>query len=112
MEGAMAEGTCVLPVTQFLYPNGRQEPMTCEVPDPDGAVARGYAALTGVGCRLTAEVLPGRGEVSMCVEDPEMGDYANELVPNGRQVPLALAEMVRRFDVESYRAWRDGGEDE
>lgn len=89
-------------VTQFLLPNGRQVPITVSVPDN---LQSKYRILHDCGARLTAEVLT-TGAVSVCVEEPEIGDFDIRVHKNGPEVPAAIADMIDVFDPIAFRAWQ------
>lgn len=83
-----------VPFTQFMQPDGRQKEVATEV---DDGLAHAVANIHGRGWRLTAEML-STGEISLCVEDPEEGDVAIEVVPNGPQVTVAVERLLLAGD--------------
>ena len=57
-----------------------------------------------VGLRLTAEVLLTQ-EVSLTLEEPDLGDYAIQVVANGPEVPKAVEQMIINFTAEGFERW-------
>ena len=90
----------IVQVTQFIRPNGRQEPYTTEVSDE---CAVGYETMQRNKCRLTAEIIFG-DMVSLCIEH-EFGDYRMRLMPNGPQVQAELTDMLKSFDEAEFDRW-------
>lgn len=88
-------------VMQFVLPNGRQVPVTIELP---GDLTGQYATMKSCGARLTAEVLT-TGEVSLCIEHPEYGDFDARVVPTGPDVPAALVQMLAGFRRTAFEDW-------
>lgn len=94
----------IVPITQFLLPNGQQRSEKVEIPDD---LSEKFEIMRELGCRLTAEVL-GNGFVSVCIEHPN-GDLYHELCPNGPSLwfpggpPDAVAKMLRDFDADTAR---------
>lgn len=91
-----------IPFTQFHLPNGRRSHTTILSGDEEWAA---YEKIRGSGLRLTIEILT-TGHVSMCIEDPDVGDFDQEVCPNDPQVPLAVSKMLLRFDPSKVEAWR------
>lgn len=89
-------------VTQFIQPHGRQSLATTEISDD---CQEKYKLMQAAGCRLTAEVL-GTGHVSVCIEDPELGDYKIELAKNGPDVQKAIEKMLMEFDSAQFAEWK------
>jgi hypothetical protein len=91
----------IVELIQFMRPNGRQVPSSCEVSDD---LASNYRALREAGCRLTAEVLM-TGVVSQAIEHSE-GDFAIELCQNAPDKPReALENLLRRFNTADFEEW-------
>lgn len=88
--------------TQFLRPNGEQRPVTGTV---DVECRPGYEAMRKVGCRLTMEELMS-GDVEVCIEEPELGDYNIRIVSNGPEVTRAVEAMLKGFDAKAFEAWK------
>ena len=97
-------------VTQFWRPNGRQTQESAEVSDQ---VQKQYLDLREAGGRLTAEVLR-TGQVSVCIEHPEVGDFDIEVILNGPEVQKVLEKMLTRFDLPRFLCWveREGEDPE
>lgn len=96
-------------ITQFLLPDGRQRRCTLVIPDELGGQ---YERIKRSGVRLTAEVLT-TGEVSLCLEDPGVGDdFDIRVVENGPAVPQAWEDMIRQFDTAAYKAWHNDMQDD
>jgi len=81
--------------TQFLLPNGRREQVRIPV---DKEIYGLASQLTTKGYRFEIEVLR-TGHVSMEVcretEEGEAEVLANEIVPNGPEIPEAVNRMIR-----------------
>ncbi len=92
-----------VPFTRFTLPNGRQSPDSCFVGDAEFAQ---WLKIKEAGFRMTVELL-SNGHVSMCIEDPALGDFDCVVCPNGPQVPVKLSEMLMRFDRAAVPAWRE-----
>jgi hypothetical protein len=54
--------------------------------------------------RLEAEILSTR-EVNFTITHSEYGDYDGFVKPNGPEVPIAITDMLRRFNVDEYQQW-------
>lgn len=75
--------------TQFLRPNGTQQPTTIARPEP---IAQMAEELLAAGCRLEIEVLT-TGEISITVEGAA-ATWAIEIVENGPGVPEAVDKVI------------------
>lgn len=91
-----------VPFTQFLLPDGRQRLTSIEVSEEEYAK---YEEIRDAGFRMTCELLT-TGEVSMCIEDPELGDLDCVVSANGPDVPAKLRDMFLRFDRTNAAEWR------
>jgi len=98
---AQASETFTADVTQFLRPTGRVRACTVDLPL---LAKHGYDAMHDAGCRLTAEELT-TGEVSLCIEEPGLGDFDICLTPNGPEVRSNLVAMLSRFDASRFAHW-------
>ena len=88
-------------VVHFVKPHGRQVPGQFEISD---RVKDEYEELTRAGLRITAEIfLPG--QVSLCVEDYDRGDFLTEFGPNGPGLLEAVEKLIGRFDIDAYHDW-------
>jgi hypothetical protein len=82
-------------LTQFIRPNGRKVPVTCEVSDELSPMVQ---LITGKGYRFTVEAV-GDGTVALCVEDDTM-DHDIEIAENGpgdNSPNLKLEKLIKRF---------------
>jgi hypothetical protein len=91
--------------TQFMRPNGKQVPAVIELQDDDKSLMRQADMIRQSGCRLTCEVL-ATGEVSFCIEDRDLGDYACEVVENGEAVPNTVRSLIMGFDRKAFTKWQ------
>lgn len=91
-----------IPFTRFCLPNGRQEQDSIFVSDEDFAQ---WEKIRGLGFRMTVEIL-SNGAISMCIEDPQLGDFDCTVCANGPDVPVKLSKMLQRFDAEAIPAWK------
>tara|TARA_Y100000310_G_C20240091_1_gene604233 strand:- start:177 stop:479 length:303 start_codon:yes stop_codon:yes gene_type:complete len=91
-----------VPVTQFLRPNRCKEQVEGQLNEK---YKPQYESLVKCGCRLTAEVLR-TGEVSFCIEHPELGDFTGEVASNGPESIEKFNAMVARFDEGQFEAWK------
>jgi len=91
-------------VVQFLRPNGRQQECFTDISE---RCETSYVDMTRAGGRLTAEELT-TGEISLCVEHPEHGDFDSRVVVNGPPVTRAIEEMFDAFDVDRFRDFARG----
>ncbi len=88
-------------VTQFIVPHGRQDNVSVFLPDN---VKVKYHDMVKCGCRLTAEVLLTK-EVSLAIEQPELGDYSTEITNNGPSVKLCIERLLEEFDKNNFNDW-------
>lgn len=91
----------IVDVVQFIRPHGARNFTTTELSD---TLAGKLAEMKRAGCRFTTEVLPN-GNVSICIEEPELGDFDCEITPNGPEVQQAMEKMLTRFDVATFDDW-------
>lgn len=97
-----------VPITQFLRPDGKMRLGTVEVSDNAGDA---FTQAASLGLRLTAEVIPGDGEIEdqvcVCLEHPDWGDYRLALAPNIPDGPILkeIDSMLLAFDAADYHAW-------
>ena len=96
-------------VTQFLRPHGQERPVAIEISDE--AEAKWRNEIEPLGLRLTAEIIPGGGQIEdqvcVCIENREWGDYRMTLQPNIPEAPVTkeIDEMIMKFDKSEYDAW-------
>lgn len=83
-----------LEMTQFIRPNGRKQPTSCEISDD---LAGKVKEIHDAGLRFTAEVVGTN--VSFCIESDEE-DLAIEIVSNGPGVRETVENMIRKFKVQ------------
>jgi hypothetical protein len=95
-----------VPFVQFMRLNGRQVETAIELPDD---LAGKVAEIQAAGCRFTSEMLM-TDTCSFCIEYPPLGDFDIALSPNGQQIPLKIAEMIRSFDTDTFNRWKHGME--
>ena len=77
-------------VVQFLRPNGRQKPITTQLPaDTHDA----YRAMLAAGCRFETEVLRTQ-EVSVTITRDEK-DFDISVTPNGPEVQGGMVAMLQ-----------------
>ncbi len=93
-----------IPFIQFLMPGGLQTAQSTEVGDAEFAA---WEKVRDCGLRMTVELLSDWQTVSMCIEDPELGDFDCVLAPNGPEVQVKLSEMLLRFNPAKVPAWRE-----
>jgi hypothetical protein len=97
-----------VPITQFLYPNGEKRDLVCDVSDYVAAMYE--EVIYPLGLRITAECLQGTPIVSMCLEEPKLGDYSCVLATNSKEEPGivkdALEALIRRFDIQEFEFWK------
>jgi hypothetical protein len=97
-----------IPIIQFLYPRGEKRPLMCDVSDD---VADKYEnEIAPLGLRITAECLRNSNLVSLCIEEPELGDFVGVLAENRIDKPRivldAIESMIRKFNLEEFEFWR------
>lgn len=89
-----------IPFTQFMMPDGRQVPVSIQMPVATEEKAK---VLLNAGFRFEIEML-STGEISMEVVDHEDEPIAAEICRNGPQVLTAIAKMVEdAFDEKDAR---------
>ncbi len=95
----------VVEVTEFIPPNGKTRDLSVPVPDD---LTEKYTAMRSLGLRLTVERLM-TGLTSLCIENPEYGDFKTKLFPNrdpeGPDNIDPLIDIIREFDTDEYRTW-------
>lgn len=89
-------------VTQFHRPNGRT---TIEKVALDDRYRETYQLVRHLGLRLTAEVLGTANQVSVCLEDPELGDMLIEIIPIESSITPPIEKMLTEFSQEKYNRW-------
>jgi hypothetical protein len=83
-----------LTFTQYLRPDGRQQPVSIDVPQN---VYDAAAVLQSRGLRFECEMLT-TGEVSLTIHDPiKEQDVDSRVVPNGPGVPGAVHDLILNF---------------
>lgn len=88
--------------TQFLFPKGRQVPVTIDMPSE---VERQAKELSEAGWRFEIECFPDMQMVNMdCCNDE--GQLSMRLCPNGPEVPGKVAELVQ----EAHARWLSVGQ--
>lgn len=92
----------LIPILQFLLPNGRRREICGEISDDLGGQ---WEQIRTRGLRITAEILM-TDEVSLALEDPARGDFDSRIITNGPAVPKALDDLVRSFRISLFDAWR------
>jgi hypothetical protein len=83
----------IIPFTQYLLPHGHRRETTIEVSHEIARMAHGIIRR---GLAFECEVLT-TGEVSLTITDPENGDLAFQVVPNGPGVRDAVERLVSEF---------------
>lgn len=83
-----------IPFVRFCLPNGRIEHTGVEVDDKLFDI---YKTIESLGLRMTVEQLT-TGEISMCIEDPLLGDFDITICSDGPEVLTALTGMLNRFN--------------
>jgi len=87
----------MIPFTQYLRPNGRQELVEIERPPEIEAKAQ---RIIEAGYRFECEHLgtpPPLPDVSVTISNDE-GDVAIEICRNGPEVPKAIDRMITSFE--------------
>lgn len=92
-----------IPVWKFTPPNCRKELISCEVEDDEAAK---FAEAQAAGLRFTVERL-STGHISMCLEDPALGDFDCVVCDNGPEVVTKRREMLLRFNPTELPQWRE-----
>lgn len=88
-------GDLLIPVIQFVLPDGREREQCVRRPEP---IARKAYALIARGYRFEAEILT-TGDVHLTLSDPvESLDLASEIAPNGPEVHAAFDRLVTDAD--------------
>lgn len=82
-----------IPFTQFLRPDGERRSISIERSQTIEAKAR---QIRSAGYFFEAEALHD-GTISLTITDPDEGDVAIELCPNGPEVPEAVDRLVENF---------------
>ena len=92
-------------VIQFYAPNGRQSIESTQLPR---YLKSQYELMQSCGCRFTAEVLTLHhdGMVSVCIEEPGLGDFDIRVIPNGPKVQEAMAEMLDNFNRTNFEQFK------
>jgi threonine dehydrogenase-like Zn-dependent dehydrogenase len=85
----------MIPFTQYLRPDGDQRVTGIERPPAIEAKAQQIIA---AGYVFEAEVLHD-GSVSLTITDPDKGDLAIEVCPNGPAIPPAVDRLIEGFSL-------------
>lgn len=93
--------TFLVDITQFHLPDGRQ---THEIVGLEDEYKDKYDLIQSLGLRFTIEVL-GTSEASICLEDPEFGDFFIEIITINQSVLPVLEKMLTKFNKEDYSRW-------
>ena len=103
MNADVVRTTFIMPYTQFMRPDGRQVAQYFDaVPIELEPYFKNILAQDNL--RLEAEVLI-TGQVHFSITHEEWGDYDSILKPNGPEVPIAIDQLLRRFNVTEYQEW-------
>ncbi len=94
--------TYQIPFTRFHPPHGRREEVGMEA---DAETYALWGRVRDAGLRMTVEVLR-TGKVSLCIEDPKLGDYDCKIVNNGPGVVVSARNMLERFNPGELARWR------
>lgn len=92
-----------IPVTQFIRPHRGIREETTEISEE---LRPKFELMQKLGCRLTAEVLP-TGHVSLCIEQPSLGDVDCRIATNGPQVQEKIEAMLGDFTGESFNQFKE-----
>ena len=87
----------MIPFTQYLRPDGRPKRVTIE---RSAAIESKAADILKQGLVFECEVLHD-GTISLTITDPDEGDLAIELCPNGPAVPEAVDRLIEGFRAEA-----------
>ncbi len=85
-----------IPFTEYVLPHGRRQDVTIDVADDLAAKAQ---AIIARGFVFEAEILTNSW-VSLTITDPEEGDMAHQMVPNGPGMREAVEAMIRAFPMK------------
>jgi hypothetical protein len=96
--------TTRIEVAYFKLPVGDRTAIIAELPE---SYAHAAASILDAGLEPQAEVL-STAELSVTLTDPELGDYAIEIVHLATgALAAALATMLDRFDRDDLERWRE-----
>jgi hypothetical protein len=97
-----------IPIVQFVRPNAEKRFLVCDVSDE--VHARYVEVVEPLGLRITAECVTPTSLVSICIEEPDLGDFACVLAENSKDEPGivrdALEAMIRQFNADDYAVWK------
>lgn len=96
-----------IPFVRFCLPDGRVEHTGVVVEDKMFKI---YEVIAALGLRMTVEQLR-TGEISMCIEDPLLGDFDCIVCQDGPEVVESLYKMLERFNslsnpTDTVSQWR------
>jgi len=83
-----------IPFTQYMLPHGRPVPVTLPV---DEETYRKAQQILDRGLKFEVEMLQDYSTVSATITDPEEGDLAFAICPNGPEVPERIKAMILEF---------------
>lgn len=82
--------------TQYLMPDGRAQSVRIDRPE---AISSKADRIIEAGYRFECEMLSDYRTISLTITDPDMGDVAIKVVPNGPGVPEAIDAMIESFTI-------------
>ncbi len=85
--------------TQYLMPHGRRDTVWIERP---ADVMEKAVEIREAGFRFGCEMLSDYQTISLTISD-DNDDYAIKVVPNGPDVPEAIDQMIRDFNISDVR---------
>lgn len=92
-------------IFQYRAGKGQIPDGSCQVSD---AAFTNYEKARELGLRVTAEML-STGEVSLCLEEPRLGDFAISICTNGpgeKSPPALLEKMLLKFNEDDFKQWK------
>lgn len=90
-------------VLQFIPPNGDKKIVELTLSD---SVNDNYELIKAKGCRLTIEYLRLVGSFSLCIEEPDLGDFSMKFVSSEKDLPATFESMISSFNVKEFEKWK------
>lgn len=93
----------IVKVLKFIPPNGDREIVELTLSDE---VRDNHELIKANGCRLTVEYLRLVGSYSLCIEEPDLGDFSMKFVSSEKDLPTTFESMINAFSVEEFEKWK------
>lgn len=91
----------IIDVTFFTPPNAKKSIRKMKI----SGVDEKYKQIANAGCIITIEYLRMTKELSICIEEPDIGDYDCEIVSASKKIGPSVEKLISRFDIDHFNKW-------